>query len=165
MGYDTRFKGTFTLSRQLTLDEVNELLDIAHEKSEDFNWTRVNKTPDSHLAWIPTRDGRGIRFDDNSEKFRNYVEWLQWLMDNPLRRMGITVSGEVTFQGESMDDVGMVAIVDGKACKQPLRMTATEKKATAILDMLRRDRRAGFEPDRDDYARLRAGIVKILDAA
>lgn len=49
---------------------------------------------------------------DGGEKFYNYVEWLQYIIDNFLSVWGIVINGEVTYEGEDLDDFGKIIVVD-----------------------------------------------------
>ena len=110
MGYTTEFKGTFTLTPALTMEQYADLDAIENEKDAG------NGSPDGYFQWKPTRNGKGIQWD-GGEKFYDYVEWLQWLIDAKLTPWGITLSGQVTYSGESRGDVGILRVVDGKAVK------------------------------------------------
>jgi hypothetical protein len=67
--------------------------------------------PSLWCQWIPTEDNMGIEWDGN-EKFYCYDEWLTYIIDNFLKPWGITLSGEVEFQGEENDDMGKIIVVD-----------------------------------------------------
>ena len=72
-----------------------------------------NKPPSSQpslwLQWIPTKDGKSIRWDGN-EKFYKYVEWLEYLLRRILLPRGYYLSGVVKFQGEDDDDRGTIEV-------------------------------------------------------
>lgn len=109
MGYTTEFVGTFKLDKQLTLDQFNELEVIAETRGGETNDAR----PDSYCQWVPTKDGRELKWDGN-EKFYNYVEWLQWLIGNKLRPWGIDITGHVLWRGDETYDVGVLSVSGGK---------------------------------------------------
>jgi hypothetical protein len=67
--------------------------------------------PSLWCQWIPTEDNMGIEWDGN-EKFYCYDEWLTYIIDNFLKPWGITLSGEVEFQGEDIGDTGKIIVVD-----------------------------------------------------
>lgn len=108
MGYTTDFTGRFELSKELTASQAAEIADMFDNPPEDG--------PGSYCQWIATTDGRGIEWDGN-EKFYNYVEWLQWLIDKRLTPWGISIVGEVRFQGEDPDDRGLLFVKNGKVVK------------------------------------------------
>lgn len=51
---------------------------------------------------------------DGGEKFYNYVEWLQYLLDHFLKPWGYVLNGEVEFVGENPDDRGMIVVEQNK---------------------------------------------------
>ena len=61
--------------------------------------------PGLWCQWVPTEDGTGIEWDEG-EKFYDYTEWLQFIVDHFLRPWGYVLNGEVTWTGERRDDVG-----------------------------------------------------------
>lgn len=67
--------------------------------------------PSLWCQWIPTEDNMGIEWD-GGEKFYCYDEWLTYIIDNFLKPWGITLSGEVEYQGEDNDDTGKIIVVD-----------------------------------------------------
>jgi hypothetical protein len=76
----------------------------------DYN-NEPSTQPGLWCQWIPLSDGTGIEWDGN-EKFYNYVEWLQYLIEHFLKPWGYTLNGNVQWQGEEMGDVGMIAVKD-----------------------------------------------------
>lgn len=91
-------------------------------QDQDKSIRNYNRPPDGQpglwCQWTPTADRAGIEWD-GGEKFYDYTEWLQYLMDHFLTPWGFTVSGEVTYQGEDADDSGTLTVRDGKAVKMP----------------------------------------------
>lgn len=51
---------------------------------------------------------------DGGEKFYNYVEWLEYLIENFFKPWGITINGEVEWSGESRSDIGKIVVTDNK---------------------------------------------------
>jgi len=145
MGYTTDFSGTLKLNRQLTVSEKNFLDKLAStrrmvrdvdpkygvegefyiESVNDFgqdhepnivDYNRPPKTqPSLWLQWVPTEDGMGIEWD-GSEKFYNYVEWLQYLIEKVfpyILRPGdepLVLNGDIKWEGEDRDDFGMISV-------------------------------------------------------
>ncbi|WP_293337701.1 hypothetical protein [Microcoleus sp. CAWBG58] len=86
---------------------VNQSWDEESEVSI-VNYNRPPKTqPGLWCKWIPTADGGGIKWN-GMEKFYDYVEWLQYLIDNFIEPWGYLLSGEVNWQGEREEDVGTI---------------------------------------------------------
>lgn len=68
--------------------------------------------PGLWCEWVISEDGTELKWN-GSEKFYNYVEWLQYLIDNFFTRWGIELSGEVKWQGQDELDTGTI-----KPCKK-----------------------------------------------
>lgn len=83
----------------------------------DFNCPPSTQ-PGLWCQWEPTDDGTKIQWN-GVEKFYSYTEWLQYLIDNFLNKWGITITGEVRYQGEESADFGRVVVVNGIASRLP----------------------------------------------
>lgn len=68
--------------------------------------------PGLWCQWVPTADLRGLEWNQ-AEKFYDYTEWLQYLIDNFLKPWGYTVTGSVDWRGEDFDDCGTLTVADG----------------------------------------------------
>lgn len=103
MGYTTEFDGCFKLSQPLSVEQKNELDQFAEE---------IHTRPiEGYCQWIPTLDGTGITWD-GGEKFYDYVAWLKLIIRRFLRPWGLVLNGQVTWQGEESDDMGMIEVID-----------------------------------------------------
>lgn len=113
MGYTTDFDGTFKITPTL----APELKEVMQHFSETRRCTP--QTPNDPPAgqpglwcnWEPNEDGTEIRWNE-AEKFYHYVDWLQYLIDTFLSPNGHLLNGEVTWEGESSDDLGKIIVVD-----------------------------------------------------
>ena len=65
--------------------------------------------PGLWCQWEPTEDDQGIQWN-GAEKFYDYVPWLQYLVDHFLRPWGLSLSGEVSWQGEDSSDFGKIVV-------------------------------------------------------
>jgi len=109
MGYTTNFDGKLKFNRQLTLDEKNELDDIAEK-----DWRDDKSRPDEYAyfcQWVPTEDGWCLEWDGN-EKFYAYVEWLKWLIEKFFTPKEIVLNGEIEWSGEEQGDIGKIIVKD-----------------------------------------------------
>lgn len=61
--------------------------------------------------WVPTEDGTGIEWS-GAEKFYDYVEWLEYMVENFLKPWGYTLNGSVKWRGEDFDDMGVITVKD-----------------------------------------------------
>jgi hypothetical protein len=65
-------------------------------------WCQWRLDDETTLAW------------DGSEKFYNYIEWLQYLIAHFFEPWGIKLNGEVTWQGEDNADIGKIIVKDNE---------------------------------------------------
>ena len=68
--------------------------------------------PGLWCKWAPSDDRSAIEWD-GSEKFSNYVPWLEYLMEHFLKPWGYRVNGTCYWQGEDFFDRGVITIVAG----------------------------------------------------
>ena len=122
MGYNTKFSGSLTLSRKLTLAEAKEFLD-ANEDPDSIEPAPVIR---SYMQWVPSESLDAIVYDGN-EKFYDYDKWLQWVLDR-LAKMGIVADGSIVWNGESAGDVGVLKVQSNsltvKKCDMPVNPSA-----------------------------------------
>ena len=59
--------------------------------------------------WIPNHNGTAIVWD-GGEKFYDYVEWIEYLVEHFLKPWGYKVNGEVEWIGEDPNDRGLIVI-------------------------------------------------------
>lgn len=105
MGYNTDFEGSFAFDEELdqeTLDRINKFADERHE-GKGF--------PGIWCQWVVTDDGKVLKWDEN-EKFYNYVEWLQYIIDNIVKPKGYVINGSVEWTGEERGDYGLIEVKD-----------------------------------------------------
>lgn len=105
MGYTTDFNGRFELDKPLTVSHLTTLKDFADERHDEEGF------PSIWCQWQPTVDGKGIEWD-GGEKFYEYTDWLAYLIEKFLEPWGYVLNGEVTWQGEDPDDIGMLRVVN-----------------------------------------------------
>lgn len=142
MGYTTDFEGTFKLNKRLDtethmfLNKLNETRRMKRnvtgygidgeffvdgkgfagqdQDSTIVDYNRPPKTqPSLWCQWRPTEDGMGIEWD-GGEKFYNYVEWIEYIIQNVLAPKGYKLSGVVTWQGEDASDLGAIHVKNNK---------------------------------------------------
>lgn len=75
--------------------------------------TNYNKAPHAQpglwCQWVPAEEGTIIIWDEG-EKFYNYVEWIQYLIEHFLGPWGYILNGIVEWNGEERDDIGRIVI-------------------------------------------------------
>jgi hypothetical protein len=108
MGYTTKFTGSVSLSRALTIAEARILL----EANEDNDATKALFGRNNYLQWVPTESLDAIVWDGN-EKFYDYIDLMgdvcAWL-----KARDITANGELSWAGESADDRGTLTVKDNE---------------------------------------------------
>jgi hypothetical protein len=104
MGYTTEFMGQFKLSKQLTLNQYNELRKI-------ISPTRHENFPSYYCHWDLNYEGLALEWD-GGEKFYEYIWWLEYIIKEYLDPWGITLNGDVKYSGEDADDNGTISVVE-----------------------------------------------------
>ncbi len=77
----------------------------------------INRPPSTQPGlwcdWVLTEDGKYLQWN-GGEKFYNYVEWLEYLINNFFVKWGIELNGEVYWYGEDKDDLGKIEVENNK---------------------------------------------------
>lgn len=107
MGYCTRWDGELDLSRQLTLNEYNELDDLL---DRDFKSPSCSYGNAWHSFGI-NRKGTQITTPEDSGKTYYWKESLQFIIDW-LGAKDIKLNGRLKWFGEEAGDLGKVTVVD-----------------------------------------------------
>lgn len=98
----------------------------------DYNGFTESVHPSLWCKWIINNDGE-LEWDGN-EKFYNYEEWLQYLINNFFAPLGYILNGDIGWQGEDMDDFGNIHVVDNEIYMQyGIRFTSMEEFDTEDL--------------------------------
>lgn len=104
MGYTTKFKGELTI-KPCPLDEIIEIVnDISKTRHDD------KKYPGIWCNWV-INSNRNLEWN-GAEKFYNYIEWLQYLVQNVFAPKGYQLNGRIRYQGERMEDIGVIYVKD-----------------------------------------------------
>jgi hypothetical protein len=152
MGYTTDFEGGFNITPNLSqkdnefLTKFSETRRMARNvgpeygiegefyvdgtgwagQDSDKNVINYNRPPSTQpglwCQWIPTDDGCELIWD-GGEKFYNYVEWLDYLIDKILAPRGYTLNGECQWFGEERDDVGVIIVKNNKVTTKVGKLT------------------------------------------
>lgn len=110
MGYTTDFDGQFTLDRLPPAEVIVRLREL--EGYDGREATEDSEMPDGYNQWQLTKDCLHIEWD-GGEKFYDYEEWLQYLIDYVLKPAGISLTGSVGYSGEDVKDNGSLVIENG----------------------------------------------------
>jgi len=68
--------------------------------------------PSLWLQWIVEDKNRIIW--SGGEKFYEYVEWLEYLINKILKPIGYICNGKISFEGEDEDDYGIIIVKNNK---------------------------------------------------
>jgi len=138
MGYTTEFKGNFTITPKLNLNQIKYLNDFCYSRrmkrnikdfgengeyyigkgergqNEEKNIIDYNEPPITQPSlwcdWVVNEEGTSLSWNE-SEKFYNYVEWLSYLINNFFGK-NYLLNSSVKFQGEAFDDKGEIVIIN-----------------------------------------------------
>ena len=61
--------------------------------------------------WVIGGDNDELMWDE-SEKFYDYIEWLEYMIDNFFAPLGYILNGDILWEGEESDDVGVIRVTD-----------------------------------------------------
>lgn len=141
MGYSTDFNGEFSVTPTLTdkhrtfLEKFNQTRRMKRDLDPEFgiegelyvdgdgiygqansadviNFNSPPRTqPGLWCQWAPNEDGTAIEWD-GGEKFYNYVEWIEYLIEKILAPAGYKLNGEIEWIGEDADDRGKIIVKD-----------------------------------------------------
>lgn len=78
----------------------------------DYNNAPADQ-PGLWCQWVPSDDGTAIVWDDG-EKFYDYTEWIEYLIENFLAPWGYSLNGEVKWSGEDDEDKGTIHVKNNR---------------------------------------------------
>jgi hypothetical protein len=91
-------------------DENNSFLNFDNLELIGVNYNTPPKgQPGLWCDWMVSQSGTRL-FWNNSEKFYNYVDWLEYLIQTFFVPWGKVLNGTVNFYGEDRDDCGSIVI-------------------------------------------------------
>lgn len=86
---------------------------IGEEGYRDESVVDYNSPPATQPGlWCQWIIHNGQLMWDGNEKFYNYEEWLQYLIDNFFEPLGYILNGDIEWQGEDSEDFGCIHVVD-----------------------------------------------------
>lgn len=132
MGYSTDFNGSFKINKPV--DEDTAILlrglnatrrmkrDIGgygidgefYIEDETYGVVNYNVPPSTQpglwCQWMLVSDDTIMW--DGGEKFYNYVEWIEYIINSVLKPRGYVLNGEVEWVGEDSEDIGKIVVKD-----------------------------------------------------
>ena len=90
-------------------------LDSEENKYHDPSNKNYNEPPGQPGLWCQwivesNMDGKDVIRWDGVEKFYNYIDWLEYMIEKFFNPWGYILNGVVRFQGEYSDDCGQIII-------------------------------------------------------
>lgn len=110
MGYSTDFDGSVTISPPLTEEQANQIQNFSQQR-QGGAMNPYPGMPGIWCDWTVNDEGSSL-FWNGSEKFYNYIEWLNYLIDNFFRPWGCSLNGNIYWQGEEVGDVGKIKVIN-----------------------------------------------------
>lgn len=71
------------------------------------------KQPGLWCQWVVSLNGKHLKWDGN-EKFYDYIEWLEYLINHFFTPSNIFMNGSVIWQGEKFGDIGKITVEHNK---------------------------------------------------
>lgn len=99
-------------------------VDGSHGQDNDKSVLNYNNPPEGQpglwCQWVPNIDEI---IWDGTEKFYNYVEWIEYIIDHFLKPWGYLVNGEVEWEGEESGDLGIIIVTDNEVSTKQGKIT------------------------------------------
>jgi predicted DNA-binding WGR domain protein len=80
----------------------------SYDRSNDVN-TPPKTQPSLYCQWTVTNDNSFLEWN-GAEKFYEYVPWLNYIIENFMKRWNYTLNGVVAWHGENEKDGGVISI-------------------------------------------------------
>lgn len=89
-------------------EEAKELSELRAASIIDANYP-PDSQPGLWCHWTVSPDGKYLT-DNGAEKFYDYERWLVYLIDNFYVPWGYSLSGDLKWEGEERDDMGIMRV-------------------------------------------------------
>lgn len=89
---------------------------------EDYDYGPPVNLPDYGTDWYlgGLMDGRDVLRHEDGKSRGLYTDWLAWLVENILTPWGISLNGEVTWDGDDEGDMGRIVCTPAVTVAGPL---------------------------------------------
>lgn len=122
MGYQTEYKGEFKFSQELSASDLAYLKKMLGEDSRDHPEWGI-KLDNYYVSLEFLDDFSGLRWD-GMEKTYNMPQILDFILTKMQERLPeFSMDGRMVAQGEDVDDLYEITIVDGVPIKRDLKPT------------------------------------------
>lgn len=81
-----------------------------NEDKSIINYNDAGSQPGLWCQWV-INDNNELVWDEG-EKFYNYIEWLEYLIEHFFSPLGYVLEGTVFYDGEDSDDFGKIIVKD-----------------------------------------------------
>ena len=92
--------GAYFIGEEMWNDK--SIIDYNDSGDQPGLWCQWIINDDEELIW------------DGGEKFYNYVEWLEYLIEHFFAPSGYVLNGEVHYEGEDRNDFGKIVVKDNE---------------------------------------------------
>jgi hypothetical protein len=135
------FNGDLGEEGQYFIANIGEFVSSRDQDVIDYNKPPAGQ-PGLWCQWIINNNGE-LEWD-GGEKFYNYEEWLDYLIDNFFEPLGYVLNGDIEWQGEESDDFGIIHVVDNMVDMQ-YGIKITSMSALATEDLVAELKSRGFD--------------------
>lgn len=117
MGYTTTFVGQVSIQPPLSLEDYQELKQLAEcEPGKVEEDESLPVPPDTYCQWVPTPQGDALKWD-HEEKFYDSVEWMTYITAK-LAARGYVCNGEIRASGEESGDLWTLVVKDNSVSRR-----------------------------------------------
>lgn len=110
------FNGTYGVDGEYFAKDDGEYGQSRDESIIEYN-SPPSTQPGLWCQWI-IEDGQLMH--DGGEKFYHYTEWLQYLINNFFSAWQVKLNGQIKWQGEDMEDRGLITVIDNIVTSEEL---------------------------------------------
>ena len=92
--------------------DFESIIDLNSYTPEELAEIRKKWTAPGYWCDWHINEKTGVVEWNDSEKFYNYIEWLKFLVDNFFEPAGYKLNGEIFWEGEEREDIGVIVVKD-----------------------------------------------------
>ncbi len=127
MSYNTSFTGEFKLNQPPTLSQYIQYVKFTKARHDG----QESPTPSAKCGvwcdWHLSEEGTTIYAGNDGNSFYGFDEWLAYVIRTFIKPWGLTLNGEVSWQGEESGDLGKLVVIDNVLVVFEAKMTYVER--------------------------------------